>query len=245
MHVQQRSLKDIMLWDKVILDGEITSKSFQSLMKQVSRKENVDTKDAVFNVFDVLSFDEFTGKLKVSQEQRNKNLVNFINDFEDFEDLFNGRVKLVVKHCVDFSKGTDKFMRMFKKAINAGFEGLMIKDPQAPYKQGRNKHWLKVKPFIDVTLKVVNFEEGSGKCAGKLGAFICTSDEISNLTTVNIGGGLTDSQRSEYWNNRHKLAGHLIEVRADSFTDPDKDGKVSLRFPRFLSFRGTKQGEKL
>jgi hypothetical protein len=38
----------------MIIDGEVMSTSFQDLMKQVHRKENVNASDAVLNVFDML-----------------------------------------------------------------------------------------------------------------------------------------------------------------------------------------------
>ena len=48
-----------MLNEPVVLDGEIMSANFQDLMKQARRKENAQTQDAVLNLFDMLSLDEF------------------------------------------------------------------------------------------------------------------------------------------------------------------------------------------
>ena len=47
-----------------------------------------------------------------------------------------------------------------------------------------------------------------------------------------------------YWNNRNNLFGAVVEVRADAITQ-NQDGTYSLRFPRFLRFRGFEAGEKL
>ena len=33
--------------------------------------------------------------------------------------------------------------------------------------------WLKAKPFIEVTLEVVDVEEGTGRNEGRLGAIVC------------------------------------------------------------------------
>jgi hypothetical protein len=40
------------------------------------------------------------------------------------------------------------------------------------------------------------------------------------------------------------LVGQIVEVRADAVTQ-NQDGTYSLRFPRFLRFRGFDAGEKL
>jgi hypothetical protein len=40
------------------------------------------------------------------------------------------------------------------------------------------------------------------------------------------------------------LVGQVVEVRADAVTQ-NQDGTYSLRFPRFLHFRGFKAGEKI
>lgn len=229
----------------IVLDGEITSTNFQKLMTQVNRKKDINTDDSVFNVFDIVTMDEFKGVIKTTQETREVNLVGFINKFSN---VFKDKIINVKKNVVDFDSinGKDVFMDMFKTATTDGFEGLMLKDMQAPYKTGRNKNWLKMKPFIEVTLVIDTFEEGVKKNTGKLGAFICTSaEEDVDMVPVNIGGGLSDIQREDFWNNRENLVGELIEVRADSFTESNKDGKVSLRFPRFLRFRGMVPGEKL
>jgi ATP-dependent DNA ligase len=40
------------------------------------------------------------------------------------------------------------------------------------------------------------------------------------------------------------VVGKVVEVRADAVTQ-NQDGSYSLRFPRFIRFRGFKDGEKI
>jgi DNA ligase-1 len=61
---------------------------------------------------------------------------------------------------------------------------------------------------------------------------------------VNVGSGFSDSNRSDFWDSRDSLAGQIVEVRADAVTQ-NQDGTYSLRFPRFLRFRGFTAGEKI
>jgi DNA ligase 1 len=49
-----------------------------------------------------------------------------------------------------------------------------------------------------------------------------------------------------YWKAKEKLIGQIVEVRADAVTqNQDATDEWSLRFPRFLRFRGFEPGEKL
>jgi DNA ligase-1 len=61
---------------------------------------------------------------------------------------------------------------------------------------------------------------------------------------VNVGSGFSDGDRDEYWLNRDTLLGNVVEVEADVVTQ-NQDGSYSLRFPRFMRFRGFEPGEKL
>ena len=120
----------------------------------------------------------------------------------------------------------------------------MIKDPEAGYECKRSVAWLKLKPFIEVSLTVTAVEEGTGKNVGKLGALVCEGVDDGKAIRVNVGSGLTDEQRIVYWDNADSIIGDIAEVRADAITQ-NQDGTYSLRFPRFKGFRGFVAGEKI
>jgi DNA ligase-1 len=120
----------------------------------------------------------------------------------------------------------------------------MLKDPEAPYECKRSVAWLKLKPFIEVSLEVSDVEEGTGKNVGRLGALVCEGTDDGKAIRVNVGSGFTDSDRDSFWSSRDKLPGQIVEVRADAVTQ-NQDGTYSLRFPRFKGFRGFEPGEKI
>jgi DNA ligase-1 len=130
--------------------------------------------------------------------------------------------------------------------VNAGFEGIMIKDPDAKYECKRSTSWLKQKPFIEVSLAIVAIEEGTGRNQGKLGALVCEGIDDGKTIRVNVGSGFSDSQRNEFWQGKDTLTGQVVEIRADATTrSQDSEDIYSLRFPRFLRFRGFSKGEKI
>jgi DNA ligase-1 len=134
---------------------------------------------------------------------------------------------------------------MNKEALDKGFEGLMIKPSEDYYEWKRSHAWLKIKPFIEVTLKVIDIQEGTGKHEGKLGAFSVEGEDGGKFFSLSVGSGLTDDQREKYWAAKDELIGRLIEVRADAITKSVEGEHFSLRFPRFKSFRGFDKDEKI
>ncbi len=229
--------------EPMVLDGEVMSTSFQDLMKQVHRKDNVTAKDALLYLFDALPLKDFEkGKCKTTQTSRSQWLKDWYNG--NIEALPNFRTLAQELVDLDTEAGQKRFRAINQQAIDGGYEGIMIKDIDAPYECKRTVSWLKLKPFIEVSLSVIGVEEGTGKNEGKMGAIICEGEDDGKLITVNVGSGFTDENRDEYWTSRNRLLGMVAEVRADAVT-MNQDGTYSLRFPRFKGFRGFAVGEKL
>ena len=227
----------------LVLDGEIMSSSFQDLMTQVHRKSDVKANDAVLNLFDVLPLSDFeAGFWDKRQEDRSAMVYHWHKQHKDV--LPN--VAVVGHELVDLDtpEGQQRYKEINVKAIAGGYEGIMLKDPEAPYECKRSVAWLKLKPFIEVSLEVVDVEEGTGRNIGRLGAIVCQGVDDGKAIRVNVGSGFSDSDRDSYWTSRDSLLGQIVEVRADAVTQ-NQDGTYSLRFPRFLRFRGFEIGEKL
>jgi len=140
---------------------------------------------------------------------------------------------------LDTAEGKDQLMRYAKDQVNAGFEGIMIKNMGAPYECKRNTFWMKWKPTITVDLEVIGVEEGTGRNAGRLGALVCSGVDDGKFITVNVGSGFSDGDRDDYWTNRNFIIGRTCEILCDVITQ-NQDGTYSLRFPRFIRFRDDK-----
>ena len=229
-------------FEGLVFDGEVMSEDFQSLMKQVHRKEGAQTEDSYLAVFDMLTLEEFnTGGTEMTAFERRERLISKQADF-------NNRITLVqaINLDLDSEQGQASFKAMNKQALEEGYEGLMIKPIQEGYKCKRSHAWLKIKPFIEVTLKVVALEEGTGKNEGLLGALVVEGEDDGKFFQLNVGSGLTDENREQIWANQDAVIGQLVEIRADAATQSqDSDDVWSLRFPRFKTFRGFELGEKL
>lgn len=139
-----------------------------------------------------------------------------------------------------------------------GHEGIMVRSPGGPYKQGRatfkEGYLTKIKPFEDAEATVVGFEErlhnaneaktnALGRAErsshqenlvpmGTLGALVCSNQAKWPGVTFNIGTGFDDATRSNIWANRSGYLGETVKFKYQAIGTVDKP-----RIPVFLGFR--------
>jgi len=140
--------------------------------------------------------------------------------------------------------------------VGVGYEGIILRSPDAPYKFGRSTvkegYLLKAKRFLDSEAEIIGFEEEqfngnsaetnelgrtkrstakaglSGK--GTLGAFQ-VRDVVSGVV-FSIGTGLTAEQRFNFWKYRDRFLGDIIKYKFFPV-----GVKVAPRHPVFLGMR--------
>jgi DNA ligase-1 len=141
------------------------------------------------------------------------------------------------------------------KYLAAGYEGVMLRSADGPYKHGRSTlregYLLKLKPWDDAEAEVVGFEErmentnpqerdelglakrSSAKAgqvaSGVLGALILRRPDGVEF---NVGSGFDDADRERLWADRDALIGRLVKYRFQP-----TGGKNKPRIPTFLGFR--------
>jgi DNA ligase-1 len=219
------------LLDGFVLDGEVIGNTFQELMRQARRKENVQADDSVFNIFDIIPLQDFRLGHWNAQLEKRISLLEAMRGV--VEDMPNVELLPHIMVDLDTAEGRDILHRYAKDQVNAGFEGIMIKDTNAPYECKRNTFWMKWKPTITVDLTVVGLEEG------RLGALVCEGEDDGKFIQVNVGSGYSDEDRDSYWQNSSAIIGRTAEILCDVITQ-NQDGSYSLRFPRFVRFRDDK-----
>lgn len=121
-------------------------------------------------------------------------------------------------------------------------EGFVVVDADAVYsnkgysfdgKAQRPEGIYKRKPKFEDEFIITGVYEGTGRNRGKLGGFflqqICP-ETGGRLDCGKCGGGFTDEQRAEFWEDREHLVDKTIKVEFDS-RQPPKNGVYALRFP--------------
>ena len=149
----------------------------------------------------------------------------------------------------------DTLMAYEQKNVDAGYEGLILRDPNAPYKQGRSTaregYLLKMKRFVDDEAVVIGFEERmhngneattnelgrtsrsshkAGKSGrGDLGALLLRNSEGVEFS---CGTGFSDADRSEIWTHQDRYLGKLAKFKYFPV-----GVKEAPRHPVFLGWR--------
>ena len=148
----------------------------------------------------------------------------------------------------------DTLLELEEKLLDQGYEGLILRDPDAPYKFGRSTmkegYLLKLKRFVDAEATVIGFEERmrngneavtnelgrskrSSHAAGKtgrgdLGAIVVRYEGVE----FNIGTGFDDVERASIWANRDQYLGKLAKFKYFPV-----GVKEAPRHPVFLGWR--------
>ena len=149
----------------------------------------------------------------------------------------------------------DELLQYEHECLEDGYEGLILRDPNAPYKMGRSTvkegYLLKLKRFVDAEATIVDcFErEHNGNEAktdelgrtkrsshkagktgrGDLGGFVLrTADGVE----FSCGTGFSDAERAEYWANRDRLVGQIAKFKYFPI-----GVKKAPRHPVFLGWR--------
>lgn len=161
----------------------------------------------------------------------------------------------VVQHVQHTCYNLEDVLAYEERMLDAGYEGLILRSPDAPYKRGRStvreQYLLKLKRFSDFECKVIGFEERmhnsneaftnelgytartshqEGKIGrGDLGALVCITPEGVEFR---VGTGFDDADRSHIWQNRWAYMEHYAKIKY--FAVGMKDAP---RHPVFLGWR--------
>lgn len=145
-------------------------------------------------------------------------------------------------------------LAFYNRAINDGFEGIIVKDTTLPYEAGkRSAGWAKYKPpRIELDVAITTAKYGEGSRANVFGTFGISVKSDSGFKPVgSIGTGFSELDLVWLTNELRKnvetydkgtynlLPRVVLEVSADLVTQ-DAKGNYGLRFPRCKRIRHDK-----
>ncbi len=150
----------------------------------------------------------------------------------------------------------DEVQRAFRSSRAAGYEGLVVKDPDSVYGMGkRGSGWVKLKEELEtIDAVIVAAEYGHGKRAGVISDYTFAVRDGDRFKTIGKAySGLTDKEIEEMTKRLKEITvrdhGYsrevspevVVEVAFDSIQRSARhDGGYALRFPRIKRIRTDK-----
>lgn len=194
----------------------------QEIISGHCRDEKKQHTELIGMVHDLLTMNEYLGLDNTTYTDRLHRIVNEVRSYKylDYPNTLG-------------AVGFGFIETMYKRIVDDGGEGLVIKNPNAPYSKGkRNCDLIKLKRVETYDCEVIDIVEGDGKYDGMVGALLC----VYKGKQFTVGSGLNDEQRKEWYENPKLIIGHIAEIKAMKVT---KNGV--LREPVFVSVRYDKE----
>jgi DNA ligase-1 len=239
----------------VILDGEVIAvkdgkpRPFQFVLRRFRRKHEVasytEEIELIPHVFDILYHD---GESLIDRPfyERRTRLETAISGFVAPQ-LRSGEIKAL--------EG------FYHQALDAGHEGIMIKDPESRYTPGvRGKAWVKIKPEVDtLDLVVMGGEWGEGRRAHFFGSFLLACQDKGKFLPVGkVATGINDETLALLYDLFKDLvisqSGKGVSFEpvivfevgySEIQQSPNYESGFALRFPRFVRVRDDKRVDEI
>ena len=204
-------------------DGELLAKSFtdtQSILRTKGNKKNL-----VFNIFDYVTDKDVENQEGSMEYTKRRKILN-----DQLLNVNYDNIRLIpLIYTGKFDENI--ILKYLDQYTSQGSEGLMI-NLNTSYKFNRTCDLLKVKKMGTIDLPIIGVQEGRGEFSGTCGSLIVNYKGYP----VGVGSGLSQYDRTYFWNNRENIIDRIIEIRYFEETK-DQFGNLSLRFPVFVRLR--------
>lgn len=233
--------------DEVVFDGELNimdTDSMQFMPRQVgngilskAQKGTLTTGEAKLihaSVWDWIPYKDFlNGVSDIPYRMRLNSLFTTMDgaNFDKTEHRVGKVHKVWNKEVNSISEAQD----VFEELLSNGEEGIILKDLNARWEDKRAKHQIKFKGELECDLVCVDWAEGTGKNAGRLGALVLES--ACGKIKVNVGTGFTDHDRDRIGRD---VVGKVIAIKYNGRIVDQRTGVSSLFLPVFVEVREDK-----
>ncbi|NBX50341.1 hypothetical protein EBT25_10445 [bacterium] len=233
--------------DDVVFDGELNvmdNDTLQFMSRQIgngilskAQKGTLTLGDAALihaTVWDWIPYEDFLrGECSMPYRMRLNSLFSTMNNAAYEKDEYRvGKVHKVWNKDVN---NIEEAQALFEELLGEGQEGIILKDLNSKWEDKRAKHQIKFKGELECDLMCVDWVEGTGKNAGRLGALVLESAD--GKIKVNVGTGFTDHHRDTIGRD---VIGKVIAIKYNGKIVDQRTDVWSLFLPVFIEVRDDK-----
>jgi len=193
------------------------------------RNNDVERSRIRATLWDVIPMKYFKeGKCDVDYETRLATVVTAVSNLDKNQGLV-----FIVETTI--ANDLEEAQKLFETYYAAGQEGIILKSRSGIWEDKRARHQIKFKGELECDLICVDWQEGTGKNKGKLGALVLESSD--GVIKTSVGTGFPDDLRSIL--TKKKVKDKIITVKYNSRIR-NKKGEDSLFLPVFVEIREDK-----
>lgn len=200
---------------------EETNKKIKAFEKKNSLSYTLAQDSIEYTAWDFLTLDEYYSKYSERPY------------FKRLEVLSTLGVNIVPMREVSTFK---EIMEHYQEVVQEGLEGIVVKSMKAPWKDGKHNSNIKIKEEINLDLKIVGFNFGTGKNSNVYSSIdVESSDGLLKATAA----GLKEADMKFVTENSEELLGKILEVKCNGLSQ-DREGNYSVLSPIFIEVRNDK-----
>ena len=258
-------LKTLSKKHNIILDGElyIHGATFQEIVHYVMTEDFKDEKSIkkykkIIEIPKELKFYCFDA---IKDENYN---TPFSQRYIFYVELETGMRDIIIALRQDKLKNSDDVKKLYQQALDNGYEGLILRDINSPYKLGRGTflegYIFKFKPYktfdgyITGVVQATEVDPEAERTVNELGNS-CTSRKKDDRFLIEKAAGffviynnveqkvtlsMTDEEKIEVWKNRDDYIGKWIEFKGMEIGAKDR-----IRHPVMIRFRDDKSNVEI
>lgn len=130
-------------------------------------------------------------------------------------------------------------LKYTSEIMQAGFEGTILKNADAVFRDGTSLDQLKLKLEIEADVRITGFTPGTGKNSEYFGAITFENDEGTIKGQVGVSS-MTEKLRDWFHTNRDSMIGKIMEVQFNDLTRARGSDTYAFSHPRFIELRDDK-----
>lgn len=195
----------------IILDGELFTwgETLNKISGTCRSQATVAESEYInYYIYDVIELGKsFTERLETLKNIKKELDLEWLDPFNPKTDWKSDDLKILMVPHTEIT-GWDKMKSLHDQYVQAGWEGLVIRNADSEYKPGtRTNAWIKIKVYIDAEYPIVGMKEGlrdEDMC------FVCQTPKGYEFAVKPIG---TREQKYEYIKNINSIIGKQLTIK--------------------------------